>query len=71
MKDDQRTVIGQMVTIYGHLDLTLDEADNIFMDGQTVHQGDIVSKHLYSGTTGGPHLHFETRFYRPADDKTR
>lgn len=60
-------VIGKMVTVYAHLDLNLDEAGGLFMDGQTVNAGDLVSKHLYSGTMGGPHLHFEIRYYRPDD----
>ena len=25
------------------------------------------AKHLYSGTRGGPHLHFEIRYYRSED----
>jgi len=46
----------------------LDAADDLFVDGQYVKQGDLVSKHLYSGTRGGPHLHFEIRYYRPGDE---
>ena len=61
-------VVGKMVTIYAHIDLDLDEADSLFMDGQMVAKGDVVSRYLYSGTKGGPHLHFEIRYYRP-DDK--
>ncbi len=32
--------------------------------------GDLISKHLYEGTRGGPHLHFEIRYYRPTDNGT-
>lgn len=56
-----------MVTLYAHIDLDLDSADNLILDGQFVNKGDIISKHLYSGTLGGPHLHFEIRYYRPTD----
>ncbi len=65
--DDNGQPIGMLVTLYAHLDLDLDEADGLFLDGQTVNQGDLVSKHLYSDTVGGPHLHFEMRYYRPGD----
>ncbi|MFT6020696.1 MAG: murein DD-endopeptidase MepM/ murein hydrolase activator NlpD, partial [Saprospiraceae bacterium] len=30
-------------------------------------KGDLVSKNLYSETMGGPHLHFEIRFYRNSE----
>lgn len=30
----------------------------------------MISKNLWSGTRGGPHLHFEIRYYRPADNGT-
>ena len=70
IKDSTGTVIGKMVTLYAHIDLDLDEADGLQLNGTTVTQGDIVSKHLYSGTMGGPHLHFEIRYYRPADAAT-
>ncbi len=59
--------IGKMVTIYAHIDLDLDSVDNLEMNGQYVNKGDLVSKNLYSGTMGGPHLHFEIRFYRNND----
>ena len=65
--DSTGAVIGKMVTLYAHIDLDLDAADNILLDGHYVKQGAIVSTHLYSGTMGGPHLHFEIRYYRPAD----
>jgi len=59
--------IGKMVTLYAHIDLDLDSVDNLNMNGQYVTKGDLVSKHLYSGTMGGPHLHFEIRYYRSTD----
>ncbi len=67
IKDSLDNTIGKMVAIYGHLDLDMDKAENLFLDGQYVSQGDTVSKHLYSGTMGGPHLHFEIRYYRPTE----
>lgn len=67
IEDDSGNILGKMVTLYAHIDLDLDSADNIILDGQYINQGDIVSKHLYSGTVGGPHLHFEIRYYRPGD----
>ena len=60
-------VVGKLVTIYGHIDLDLDEADSLVMNGQYVQAGDLISRHLYAGTVGGPHLHFEIRYYRPED----
>ncbi|MEA2068469.1 MAG: M23 family metallopeptidase [Verrucomicrobiota bacterium] len=65
--DDNGQPIGMLVTLYAHLDLDMDEAGGLFMDGQTVGKGDLVSRHLYSDTVGGPHLHFEMRYYRPGD----
>ncbi len=59
--------IGKMVTLYAHIDLDLDSIDNINLDGQYVNKGDLISKNLYSGTMGGPHLHFEIRYYRTTD----
>ena len=67
IEDDEGNVIGKMVSLYAHIDLDLDSVDNILMDGKFVNQGDIISKHLYSGTLGGPHLHFEIRYYRPGE----
>lgn len=63
-------VLGKLVTLYGHVDLDLDEAGGLSMNGKTVRAGDLISKHLYSGTMGGPHLHFEIRYYRPNDEGT-
>jgi murein DD-endopeptidase MepM/ murein hydrolase activator NlpD len=62
--------LGKLVTLYGHVDLDLDEEAGLKLDGQTVKQGELISKNLYSGTMGGPHLHFEIRYYRPGDDGT-
>ncbi len=67
VKDSTGSELGKVVVFYGHIDLDLDEADGIDLDGQFVKKGDLVSKHLYSGTMGGPHLHFEIRYYRKAD----
>ena len=65
--DAEGVMIGKLVTLYAHIDLDLDEASGLLLDGQTVQAGDLLSRHLYSGTVGGPHLHFEIRYYRPAD----
>ena len=58
------------MTLYAHVDLDLDEADGLSMSRKTVKAGDLISKNLYSETRGGPHLHFEIRYYRPDDDGT-
>lgn len=63
-------VLGKIVTLYAHIDLDLDEVDSLLMNGKYVSKGEVVSKHLYSGTMGGPHLHFEIRYYRPSDNGT-
>jgi murein DD-endopeptidase MepM/ murein hydrolase activator NlpD len=65
--DESGKEVGKLVTLYGHVDLDLDEANGLAMNGKTVKTGDLISKHLYEGTRGGPHLHFEIRYYRPAD----
>ena len=62
--------LGKLVTLYAHVDLDLDEDDGLFLDGETVKAGDLISKNLWSGTRGGPHLHFEIRYYRTDDDGT-
>ena len=67
IKNDSRQAIGKLVTIYGHVDLDLDEGDSLAMDGRRVNQGDLISRHLYAHTRGGPHLHFEVRYYRKED----
>ncbi len=65
--DSSENILGKMVTLYAHLDLDLDSAENRIMHGKFVQKGDVVSTHLYSGTVGGPHLHFEIRYYRAGD----
>lgn len=62
--DSENNPIGKLVTLYAHIDLDLDESQSIQLNGLYVNKGDLVSENLYSGTTGGPHLHFEIRFYR-------
>lgn len=59
--------LGKLVTVYAHLDLDLDKAAGIDLNGKTVRKGDVISRHLYSRTLGGPHLHFEIRYYRAGD----
>ena len=68
--DEDGNELGKLVTLYGHVDLDLDKKDGLELDGKTVKQGDLISKNLWSGTRGGPHLHFEIRYYRPGDDGT-
>jgi murein DD-endopeptidase MepM/ murein hydrolase activator NlpD len=70
IRDEDGGLLGKVVTIYAHVDLDLDEADGLSVDGSLVQRGEIVSRHLYSQTRGGPHLHFEVRYYRPGDDGT-
>jgi len=60
-------LLGKLVTLYGHIDLDLNEANGLSLDGKEIRKGELVSRHLYSGTMGGPHLHFEIRYYRPDD----
>ncbi len=60
-------VLGLMVTLYAHIDLALDEAGGLSLNGQTVQTGELVSRNLYSETMGGSHLHFEIRYYRPSE----
>ncbi len=62
--------LGKLVTLYAHVDLDLDEADGLLLDGTQVKAGDLISKNLWSGTRGSPHLHFEIRYYRPSDKGT-
>ena len=70
ISDPNGQPLGKIVTIYAHLDLDLDEADGISMNKRFVKKGELVSKHLYADTVGGPHLHFEIRYYRPGDTGT-
>lgn len=65
--DSSGNILGIMVAIYGHIDLILDESDDLLLDGVYVNKGDTVSKHLYSLTAGSPHIHFEIRYYRATD----
>ncbi len=65
--DDGGQPLGKLVTLYAHVDLDLDAADGLLVDGLHVVAGDLISRHLYAGTVGGPHLHFEIRYYRPGD----
>ena len=67
INDSENNLIGKIVTIYAHIDLDLDESELIQLNGLTINKGEVVSKNLYSGTMGGPHLHFETRFYKNSD----
>ena len=65
--DSGGKALGKQVTLYGHVDLDKDEAAGLKMNGKKVSAGDVVSHNLYAGTVGGPHLHLELRYYRPAD----
>jgi len=65
--DNDGEMIGKIMVLYGHVDLDLDESDNLIMDTKYVNKGDLISKHLYADTVGGPHLHYEIRYYRPND----
>lgn len=67
VKDDAGNRLGKMVTIYGHVDLNLDSLQQVLPAGKYVKRGDVISKNLYAGTRGGPHLHFEIRYYRKSD----
>lgn len=66
--DDDGKSLGKLVTLYGHIDLDLNEADGLSLDGKQIKKRELVSRHLYSETKGGPHLHFEVRYYRPGDN---
>ena len=68
ISDDSGKLLGKVVTIYGHVDLDLDSSQNIIIKNKQVHKGDLISKNLYHDTRGGPHLHFEVRYYRPSDN---
>ena len=65
--NDAGDSLGKIVTLYAHVDLDLDEAESLNMNGQFIEKGDLISRNLYSGTVGGPHLHFEIRYYRPGE----
>ncbi len=68
VEDSLGNIIGKIVVLYGHVDLNLDSLDNRTLNGQFINKGDTISKHLYSGTLGGAHLHFEIRYLRPTDN---
>lgn len=70
VKDEKDDLLGKMVSIYGHVDLDLDSAQSILPNGKFVKRGELISQNLYSGTRGGPHLHFEIRYYRKTDKGT-
>lgn len=67
LTDSENNPIGKLVTLYAHIDLDLDESELIQLNNSSVSKGDLVSANLYSGTVGGPHLHFEIRFYRNSE----
>ena len=67
VEDDLGELIGKLVTIYAHIDLDLDELESLYQEGDYVSKGTLISKHLYTETVGGPHLHFEVRYYRATD----
>jgi len=68
IEDSIGNILGKIVVLYCHIDLNLDSLDNILLDGQIVSKGDTISTHLYTGTLGGAHLHFEIRYYRVTDN---
>ncbi len=68
--DNNGMELGKLVTLYAHVDLDLDETDGLSMNGKHVQAGNLISQNLWSGTRGGPHLHFEIRYYRPSDNGT-
>ena len=67
VKNDSGNILGKMVTIYGHVDLDLDSAQQLLHTGKIIRKGELISQNLYSKTVGGPHLHFEIRYYRKTD----
>lgn len=70
IKDAGGKAVGKLVTLYAHVDLDLDEAAALSLNGKKISSGEVVSRNLYAGTVGGAHLHFEVRYYRPADAGT-
>ncbi len=70
LTDSSGVAIGKIVTLLAHLDIDLDEGAGLLLNNQLVKRGDLVSKHLYAETMGGPHLHLEIRYYRPDDAGT-
>lgn len=65
IEDDKGQLIGKIVTIYAHVDL--DAPESLYQEGDYASKGTLISKHLYAETVGGPHLHFEVRYYRATD----
>ncbi|MFT5823753.1 MAG: murein DD-endopeptidase MepM/ murein hydrolase activator NlpD [Crocinitomix sp.] len=65
--DSENNPIGKLVTLYAHIDLDLDESESLYLNGLSINKGDLISENLYAGTMGGPHLHFEIRFYRNSE----
>ena len=63
IENDKNSIIGKLVTIYAHLDLDSNESNGLNLNGTIINKGDLISKYLYAGTVGGPHLHFEIRYY--------
>ena len=68
--NESGTVIGKIVTLYAHIDVDLDINAGLNLNGSNVVKGQLISKNLYSETVGGPHLHFEIRYYRNMDEGT-
>lgn len=48
--DEQNQLIGKLVTVYAHVDLDLDEADSLFVDGISVQAGE---EKFYGGNGPG------------------
>ena len=67
IKDSENRSIGKLVSLYAHIDLDLDENQSLLLNGIYVNKGDLISENLHSGTKGGPHLHFEIRFYKNSE----
>jgi len=67
IQDENGNQLGKLVVLYAHVDLDLDQADALNINGTTVQKGALISKNLYAATVGGPHLHFEIRYYRAND----
>jgi len=67
IEDDNGQLLGKLFTIYAHVDLDLDAPESLFQEGDYVSKGTLISKNLYADTVGGPHLHFEVRYYRATD----
>jgi murein DD-endopeptidase MepM/ murein hydrolase activator NlpD len=67
IEDKSGEFIGKLVTIYAHVDLDLDAVESLYKEGDFVSKETLISKHLYAETVGGPHLHFEVRYYRATD----